>query len=62
MAMTTAPTQITVACLQVIVMPNGEVICAGRSLGWITGTQGLGRFLTPAPPLPTTQGEEEARS
>lgn len=29
-----APAVITVAALEVIVMPNGEIICAGKSLGW----------------------------
>lgn len=38
------PTEITVASLEVVVMPNGEVICAGRSLGWV---KALGKYLTP---------------
>jgi hypothetical protein len=31
---TTAPTEITLAWLQVVVMPNGEVICSGQTVGW----------------------------
>jgi len=41
--MTEAPKEITVCHLEVIVMPNGEVICAGRSLGWVNT---LGKYLT----------------
>lgn len=47
------PTVITVASLEVVVMPNGEVICGGRSLGWVSD---LGKFLkpiTPAVPPPS---------
>lgn len=29
------PQEITVARLQVIVMPNGEIICLGKTLGWV---------------------------
>jgi hypothetical protein len=29
------PTEITLCNLQVIVMPNGEVICLGKRLGWL---------------------------
>lgn len=42
------PAQITVARLLVVVMPTGEVICDGKSLGWV---KDLGRFLTPATPV-----------
>ena len=31
--MTKAPKRITVCNLEVIVMPNGEITCAGHSLG-----------------------------
>lgn len=43
------PTEITVCLLEVVVMPNGEVICNGRTLGWVeaTGGRGLSTFLTP---------------
>lgn len=34
--MKTAPKEITVAQLDVVVMPNGEVICNGKSIGWVT--------------------------
>lgn len=30
-------------------MPNGEIICAGQTLGWITGPKGLGKYLTLKP-------------
>jgi len=38
------PDQITVAYLECLVMPNGEVICLGKTLGW---TDKLGEYLTP---------------
>lgn len=44
MAMTKAPKKIVLAYLEVVVMPNGEVLCFGESLGWVAK---LGRFLTP---------------
>lgn len=44
--MTKAPGEITVCHLEVVVMPNGEVICAGKTLGWVTGKDGLGKYLT----------------
>jgi hypothetical protein len=28
------PEEITVAHLEVVVMPNGEVICLGKTVGW----------------------------
>ena len=40
------PTEITLCLLEVAVMPNGEVICAGRTLGWVNGAKGLGKYLT----------------
>jgi hypothetical protein len=43
--MMTTPNAITIARLEVVVMPNGEVICAGRSLGWVGQ---LGPYLTQA--------------
>lgn len=45
--MTRPPQEITVCHLEVVVMPNGEVICAGRSIGWVTGRNGIGKYLTP---------------
>ena len=46
-----APNEITVCNLEVVVMPNGEVICSGESIGWV---KRLGKYLTPkltpAPP------------
>jgi hypothetical protein len=31
-----APEEITIANLEVLVMPNGEIICKGETLGWVT--------------------------
>lgn len=42
--MKTPPKEITPASLDVVVMPNGEIICYGKSIGWVSE---LGRFLTP---------------
>lgn len=39
-----APEEITVCNLEVVVMPNGEVICLGKTVGWV---KELGKFLTP---------------
>lgn len=47
MAMTKPPADITVADLEVVVMPNGEVICAGKSIGWVNK---IGKYLTPRAP------------
>jgi len=33
--MTENPNEIVVATLQVVVMPNGEVICLGKTVGWV---------------------------
>lgn len=41
--MMTKPANITVAYLEVVVMPNGEVICAGKTVGWVDK---IGRYLT----------------
>jgi len=38
------PDEITVAWLEVVVMPNGEIICAGKSIGYVDK---LGKYLTP---------------
>lgn len=40
----TPPSAITLCLLQVVCMPNGEVICAGRTVGWI---KDLGKYLIP---------------
>lgn len=29
------PDDITIANLEVLVMPNGEIICKGETLGWV---------------------------
>lgn len=39
-----APNEITLANLEVVVMPNGEVICGGTPVGWVSNR---GKFLTP---------------
>ncbi len=39
-----APKAITPALLSVVVMPNGEVICLGRTVGWV---KELGPYLRP---------------
>jgi hypothetical protein len=41
--MTDQPTKIATCTLQVVVMPNGEIICNGHTVGWF---KELGRFLT----------------
>ena len=47
MMITKVPAEITVCNLEVVLMPNGEVICNGQSLGWLktlgaaTNLQGL---------------------
>jgi hypothetical protein len=46
MPLTEAPKEITVCTLEVVVMPNGEIICAGQSLGWVNGRKGLGKYLS----------------
>ena len=40
--MTKPPANITVCTLEVVVMPNGEVLCLGKTVGWVSA---LGRFL-----------------
>jgi hypothetical protein len=37
------PDKITVALLEVVVMPNGEIICDGKTVGWVDK---LGKYLT----------------
>lgn len=36
------PENITLCTLDVVVMPNGEVICCGKTLGWF---KELGQYL-----------------
>lgn len=38
------PKDITLANLEVLVMPNGEILCLGFTVGWVNK---LGRMLTP---------------
>lgn len=35
MALNKIPEQITLAYLTVLVMPNGEILCEGKTLGWL---------------------------
>lgn len=37
------PKEMTICNLEVLVMPNGEVICKGKTLGWINN---FDEFLT----------------
>lgn len=37
------PNQIMLAKLEVIVMPNGEIICAGQTVGYV---RGIGKYLS----------------
>jgi len=39
-----APEEMTICNLEVLVMPNGEVLCGGISLGYV---KDLGKYLTP---------------
>ena len=39
-----APEEMTICNLEVLVMPNGEVLCGGVSLGHV---KDLGKYLTP---------------
>ena len=36
--------KITLCNLEVVVMPNGEIICLGKTIGWV---KELGKYLTP---------------
>jgi hypothetical protein len=40
------PKTLTIAHLEVLVMPNGEILCLGKTLGRVDT---LGRLLSPAP-------------
>lgn len=37
----------TVCRLEVVAMPNGEIICLGKTIGWL---ETLGQYITPAAP------------
>ena len=39
-----SPEEITLSNLEVVVMPNGEVICNGKTVGWV---KDIGKYLTP---------------
>lgn len=43
-----APEDITVAYLQVVLMPNGEIISCGRHLGWLNDDY-AGKFVYQEP-------------
>jgi len=34
------PKEMMLAKLDVLVMPNGEILCAGKTLGWVDGEIG----------------------
>lgn len=38
-----APDKITLCSLEVVVMPNGEIICLGKTIGWV---EQFGKYLT----------------
>jgi hypothetical protein len=38
------PKEITIVNLEALLMPNGEVICAGKTLGWFDK---LGKYIHP---------------
>ena len=38
-----APEEMTVCNLEVLVMPNGEILCLGKTIGWVDK---FGKFLT----------------
>ena len=44
MSITSNVKEITLCNLEVVVMPNGEVLCVGKTIGWL---QELGKYLTP---------------
>ena len=41
------PDVISIAKLEVVVMPNGEIICNGKTVGWVSE---LGKYLSDARP------------
>ena len=43
MALKTIPKEITVCNLNVVLMPNGEIICLGKTVGWF---KELKKYLT----------------
>lgn len=48
MPMKKRPEEITLATLDVVVMPNGEVLFLGKCLGWVSpGGSDIGKYLTP---------------
>jgi hypothetical protein len=59
--MKVAPKHITPATLDVVVMPNGEIICYGKTVGWV---KELGKFISVAaspgvrPTEPTASDQE----
>lgn len=41
------PETIMIAKLEVVVMPNGEIICAGNTVGWVSD---IGKYISDAKP------------
>lgn len=40
------PENIMLAKIEVVIMPNGEIICLGRTVGFVEGENGLGKYLS----------------
>lgn len=53
------PEDITLCTLDCIVMPNGEIISGGKSLGWMNDKYNLNKFLTP---IKKEESNEQVRS
>lgn len=52
------PKNITLCNLQVIVMPQGEILCLGKTVGWI---KEFGKYLTPISEI-KQKGDDKMRS
>lgn len=53
------PENIVTSNLEVVVMPNGEVICLGKTVGWFDA---LGKYLSAKPSIKVTHyGEDYAK-
>jgi hypothetical protein len=56
--MTKPPDEITPCYLEVVVMPNGEIICAGKTVGWV---KTHGKYLRVPPPSPAPATQEDPK-
>lgn len=43
--MNKAPEEMTLAKLEVLIMPNGEILCLGKTLGFVTDIEAYGKIL-----------------